>query len=143
MIKQFNHFLTITIIIAAVLNGVMVQGVFASEPAATKPAVGLYLSPNLCLLEKNQDQCELLLDIRWRTITTGDFCLTTNQSPETLKCWRQLDQGKLKHHFRFSENLEIYLVSQKNNTTVYKQTVRLQKYVTKYRKKRRNPWQFY
>ena len=143
MIKKFNHFLTIIVLITAVSNGISAANAFAVENSDSKQVVGLYLSPNLCLLEKNQERCELLLDIRWRTLNVGDYCLQTNQDSKSINCWSQLDRGKFKHHFRFSNNLEIYLVNQESGETVYQQTVRLQKYVTKYRKKRRNPWQFY
>lgn len=143
MIKRFNHFLTIIILITAVSNGKMVAHASATETSVPQQVVGLYLSPNLCLLEKNQQQCELLLDIRWRTLTVGDYCLHTNQGSQQLNCWSQLDHGQFKHHFQFSKNLEIYLVHQESGETIFRQTVRLQKYVTKYRRKRRNPWQFY
>ena len=143
MIKKFNHFFMIVILITAVCRGELTALASAAETPSSQQAIGLYLSPNLCLLEKNQQQCELLLDIRWRTLLVGDYCLQTNQDSAKINCWDGLDHGQFKHHFSFSENLEIFLVSRDSGETLYKQTVRLQKYVTKFRRKRRNPWQFY
>ncbi len=104
---------------------------------------GLYLSPNLCLLSTDETSCDINIHVRWQTKVTSDYCLFKANQEQPVHCWSNADIGDIRVEFSIDDNLSLLLVNQLDDQTVYRQTVRLQREVKKYRRSRRNPWRFY
>ena len=105
--------------------------------------VGLFLSPHLCLLSKSESQCNIKIEARWKTKEMGDFCLVIAEQIKPLACWRETQFSRHTFSLNITKSTTIYLIEEKSKTELFEHPVRIQKQVSQYRKKRRNPWQFY
>ncbi|TQV86899.1 DUF3019 domain-containing protein [Aliikangiella coralliicola] len=105
--------------------------------------LGLFLSPNLCLLSQKESQCEIKLHVRWQTQSPGHYCIKVSDENQVLQCWKNTKNAQTEVELKLKNNLSVSLIEQESEQKIYQQTVRLQRQVVKYRRKRRNPWQFY
>jgi len=104
---------------------------------------GLYLSPNLCLLSKKEVDCQIKIEARWKAQRTGNICLISSTQIEPLHCWTDTTSARHTFSLKIERSIVISLIDKDSHKVIFKQPVRLQRQVTRYRKKRRNPWQFY
>ncbi|WP_196141062.1 DUF3019 domain-containing protein [Aliikangiella sp. G2MR2-5] len=101
------------------------------------------MSPKFCLISAQESYCEVELKIEWRTSAAGDYCLHSNYKEASLHCWHNTNYGNGLIKIKTSASLEFFLIEENSNKRIYSHKVILQKQTNEYRKKRRNPWQFY
>lgn len=138
MIKSLNYILII---------GFLIPGLSFSDLALAESegitSDGLYLSPNLCLLSQKEEDCQIKIEARWKTPRKGEYCLMSNTQSTPLFCWDNNSSGRHTFSLKIKSSTIISLVDKQTQTLIYRHKVRLQRQVTRFRKKRRNPWQFY
>ncbi|MGX5173078.1 DUF3019 domain-containing protein [Aliikangiella sp. IMCC44653] len=106
-------------------------------------SLGLYITPNLCLVSHSKKQCELDAEIVWRTQEKGNYCLVETLTGNQLHCWTNQNYAKIRLGLNFNANYQLALSRLKSGQKIYTQTIKLQRQIPHTRKKRRNPWRFY
>ena len=106
-------------------------------------ADGLSLSPNLCLLAKNESVCSLKMTAKWQTPTNGDFCLTHDNSEQIIQCWVSKSNGEVNFDLSLIHSTKIALVEQNSEKIIFQKEIKLHHELATIHKKKRKPWQFY
>jgi len=132
--KVVNSFLIILFII-------MTGELCAKDDEMTE--YGLTLSPEKCLLLNKAKECDIVVNVNWKTKTKGDYCLYNNLSVLPITCWENDQQAKKDFLLSFTKNIHFELRHKKNNNVVFMATLKLYKKTSNLRRKRRNPWSFY
>jgi len=84
---------------------------FAARTAAgaEPPPVRLVVKPLLCVVDKPADSCNVLFDIRWKSVLPGEYCLNDETVAAPLRCWPRALSGELQHPREVSEDFIFWL----------------------------------
>jgi hypothetical protein len=55
--------------------------------AAADPPVRLLVKPLLCVIDKGATSCAVTFDIRWKSVSPAEYCLSDEAQPAPLRCW--------------------------------------------------------
>ena len=54
----------------------------------------LRVRPVLCIADRATERCATVFQIDWRSSAPGDYCLSSDQRAEPLRCWTQTRAGE-------------------------------------------------
>ena len=72
----------------------------------------LTIKPNICVAPRGQESCISTINISWESIRKGNYCLNSDLSIQSLKCWKSINRGFYQHKLTFKQNI-IYMMSDK------------------------------
>ena len=104
---------------------------------------GIVISPENCFILDDNKECQITVEILWRTERAGAYCLFVSSKPSPINCWANSSLGQLEHSVDIEQDIEFELREKLSNLLIYKAKLKLFKKIRKLRKKRRNPWSFY
>jgi hypothetical protein len=94
--------LTLTLLSACLI------GAAIPSAAADKP-VKLIVKPLLCLVDKGATSCNVLFDIRWKSVLPAEYCLNDTALTTPLRCWPSAVAGEHQHQREVSEDFIFWL----------------------------------
>lgn len=69
----------------------------------------LTIKPHICIAPRGEKSCISHIDISWRSIQKGNYCLDSSHSSTILKCWENADSGLYQHKLIFSQDV-VYMI---------------------------------
>jgi hypothetical protein len=94
--------LTLTLLSACLIGAAL------PSAAADKP-VKLIVKPLLCLVDKGATTCNVLFDIRWKSVLPAEYCLNDTALTTPLRCWPSAVAGEHQHQREVSEDFIFWL----------------------------------
>lgn len=75
------------------LLAILLAASLAASANAADPAVYLAVKPLLCVIDRNATGCSMSFDIRWKSATEAELCLSDSASSTPLRCWPRALSG--------------------------------------------------
>lgn len=75
------------------------------EKILTSNEVELTIKPHICVAPRGESSCISTIDISWKSIRNGDYCLETDFTNSQLQCWENKDSGFYQHKIVFNKNI--------------------------------------
>jgi Protein of unknown function (DUF3019) len=126
--------------IAACLVAFLAVYLAPSTHAAATESVQLDINPRVCLLAKNDKQCETTVRAHWRSPQQESLCLIIVNRPEIKRCWEHYSQGQYEIELTFSEGLTFQLRDLALERVLASTALDVIREAVQYRRKRRQPW---
>ena len=93
----------------AIIVTVVLSISFSDTTFASSNEVQLELSPKQCVAIHQGQKCFVDVEINWRTLIQGEYCLFSSQQAKALKCWQHAKQGKFVQEIVAKENISFML----------------------------------
>ncbi len=77
----------------------------------------LQLSPDQCVALMQGQACYVTVQMQWRGLSNGEYCLYSSQKKQALHCWSNLSHGVIKQSFNAKKNIEL-IIKRKNSSQV-------------------------
>lgn len=90
----------------------LLAGLTLTAPALaqdTPAPVKLIIKPLLCVIDKDATSCAVTFDIRWKSPSPGEYCLSDSVQATPLRCWPRSLTGEMKQERVFSEDFRYWL----------------------------------
>ncbi|NRA59527.1 MAG: DUF3019 domain-containing protein [Psychrobium sp.] len=69
----------------------------------------LQLSPDQCVALMQGQACYVTVQMQWRGLSNGEYCLYSSQKKQALHCWSNLSHGVIKQSFNAKKNIELFI----------------------------------
>lgn len=119
----------------------MIPGVsYAKE---TLPAIHFSLKPRLCVLTDGEEHCRDQLEIQWSSEHNRSLCLYQNEQPMPLHCWSNQRRGEYRFLITTNASTDFQLREDDSEQALGREIFEVVHQQKRYRKARRNPWNFF
>jgi hypothetical protein len=110
--------------------------------AAVDPTDGisLELSPRVCTLSADQENCDTTVTARWRAPRDESLCLLIVGQPQVRQCWENHAEGVYTVRLMFDRDLLVQLRDVELQNVLASETIAVIKEALRLRRKRRQPW---
>ncbi len=117
----------------------------AAQANTTEPeqAIELWIKPSLCIISKEDELCMDQITINWQANHLQSLCLFQSGTEQPLFCWNDEDNGLFLQEVNTKTNLTFQLRQQGDNSLLASQVFQVLKEYIEYRRRRRNPWNFF
>jgi hypothetical protein len=105
--------------------------------------IQLELSPRICTLAINDNQCEARVAAKWRSPHEESLCLVIVDRPEIKRCWENYSAGTYTIELVFTEDVIFQLKDLELRRVLASEALRVIKEAIRYRHKRRQPWNIF
>jgi len=112
----------------------------AAAPDASGDDIRLEVSPRICTLAIDDEQCETWVHARWRSPHEESLCLVIVDRPDVKRCWENYSEGTYNIELVFSEDVIFQLKDLDLRRILASETLRVIRAAIHYRHKRRQPW---
>jgi hypothetical protein len=110
-------------------------------PATKDPAgIKLELSPRICTLAADAENCDTLVTAQWRAPQDESLCLFIVGQPQVRQCWENHTEGVYTVRLLFNEDLLVQLRDLELQKVLASETLSVIKEALRLRRKRRQPW---
>jgi hypothetical protein len=58
-----------------------------------EPRVSLSVKPMLCITDRREESCALLILVAWQSSRAGPYCLHSELATDPLRCWELAEAG--------------------------------------------------
>lgn len=119
---------------------------FASSVTAQEdelPAIHFSLKPRLCVLADGEGVCRDELEVRWSSEQKRSLCLYQDGQPMPLECWVDANTGVYRFTLTASASTDFQLRADNSEQALGREVFEVVYHQKKYRKQRRNPWNFF
>lgn len=125
-----------------------IKGVSAKEGVPEKddakaPVIQFSIKPRLCVLSEGEEVCHDELEIKWISKDQRTLCLYQSDTGNELRCWDKTFSGVHYVEVVASKNIDFYLKENANAKPVITEVFEVVQDNTKYRRRRRNGWNFF
>lgn len=107
------------------------------------PAIHFSLKPRLCVLADGEEQCQDQLEIMWSSEQARSLCLYQNDQPMPLHCWSNTTRGEYRFVITTNASTDFQLREDDSDTALGREQFEVVHQQKRYRKSRRNPWNFF
>jgi hypothetical protein len=107
------------------------------------PAIHFSLKPRLCVLTDNEEVCRDELEVTWSSEQKRSLCLYQDGEPMPLECWSDTTKGAYRFVINASASTNFQLREDHSERAVGKEVFEVVYHQKKYRRQRRNPWNFF
>ena len=107
------------------------------------PVIQFSIKPRLCVLSEGEEVCHDELEIKWIAEEQRTLCLYQSGSGEQLRCWDNTFSGVHYVEVTVSENVDFFLKENPEGQPVISEVFEVVQDNTKYRRRRRNAWNFF
>jgi hypothetical protein len=111
--------------------------------AATDPdpdGISLELSPRVCTLSSDKENCDTVVTARWRAPRDESLCLLIVGQPQVRQCWENHSEGVYTVRLMFDRDLLVQLRDLGLQNVLASETIAVIKEALRLRRKRRQPW---
>lgn len=110
----------------------------ASDP--DPEGISLELSPRVCTLSADKENCDTVVTARWRAPRDESLCLLIVGQPQVRQCWENHTEGVYSVHLMFDRDLLVQLRDLGLRNVLASETIAVIKEALRLRRKRRQPW---
>ena len=114
-----------------------------TAPAAERDDIQLELSPRICTLAVNDNQCDTVVRASWRAPGDESLCLVIEGRPDVKRCWEKYSEGTYSIKLVFSTDLVFQLKDVDLQQVLASEVLRVIREAIRYRHKRREPWNIF
>jgi hypothetical protein len=129
-----------TISLALAMLGVSVAAEAQSPPGPGSDAIKLELSPRVCTLSADAENCETSVTAQWRAPKNESLCLLIVGQPQVKQCWEDHAEGVYTVRLLFNRDLLVELRNLDLSKVLASETIAVIKEALRLRRKRRQPW---
>ncbi len=115
----------------------------APGSAAPDAEIRLELSPRICTLTANDQQCETRVSAKWKSSHEESLCLVILDRPEIKRCWENYSQGVYSVDLVFAQDLVFQLKDLELRSVLASAALRIIREAIHYRHRRRQPWNIF
>jgi hypothetical protein len=129
-----------SVVAACMLASAVASG--AAAPAADPPddAIKLQLSPRVCTLSANDENCDTVVTAHWQAPHDESLCLLIVGQPQIKQCWENHSQGVYTVRLVFDHDLLVELRDVHLQQVLASEAIAVIKEALRLRRKRRQPW---
>ena len=102
--------------------------------------ISLELSPKVCTLSSDQQNCDTTVTARWRAPHDESLCLLIVGQPQVRQCWENHAEGVYTVRLMFDRDLLVQLRDLELQNVLASETIAVIKEALRLRRKRRQPW---
>lgn len=102
--------------------------------------IQLELSPRICTLAMNNNQCNTLIRATWRSSHEESLCLVILDRTDVKRCWEKYTEGTYSLELVFTSDLVFQLKDLDLQHVLATEVLRVIREAIHYRHKRRQPW---
>ena len=95
-----------------------------SEPALRPKVASLVPSPGICVLQDEQESCQMEMVLIWEVPQSGNFCVWEQGANQPLQCWQGSWNGTLQINFQ-GEQDRTYILTRGQQETLVSSSVRV------------------
>jgi hypothetical protein len=111
-----------------------------ANAAANADGISLELSPRVCTLSSDQENCDTVVTARWRAPQDESLCLLIVGQPQVRQCWENHAEGVYTVRLTFDRDLLVELRDTDLQNVLASETIAVIKEALRLRRKRRQPW---
>jgi len=120
-------------LISAALSG-------GANAASNADGISLELSPRVCTLSSDKENCDTVVTARWRAPRDESLCLLIVGQPQVRQCWENHAEGVYTVRLMFDRDLLVQLRDLEAQNVLASETIAVIKEALRLRRKRRQPW---
>ncbi len=105
--------------------------------------LGLFLSPKNCVIKNQNSACSQRIDLQWTLESSKNVCLFIATQELNLACWQNVLFHQMNVSINADKDIIFELRNQSSGKVIYREPFKVYRKITKFRRKRRNPWSFY
>src|SRR5262245_60190170 len=102
--------------------------------------ISLELSPRVCTLAANADNCDTVVTAKWQAPRDESLCLLIVGQPQVRQCWENHSEGVYTVRVMFDRDLLVELRDMELQNVLASETIAVIKEALRLRRKRRQPW---
>jgi hypothetical protein len=110
---------------------------------ANREDIQLELSPRICTLALNDNQCNTLVRATWRSSHEESLCLVILDRTDVKRCWEKYTEGTYSLELVFSSDVVFQLKDLELQHVLATEVLRVIREAIHYRHKRRQPWNIF
>jgi hypothetical protein len=110
---------------------------------ANREDIQLELSPRICTLALNDNQCNTLVRATWRSSHEESLCLVILDRTDVKRCWEKYSEGTYSLELVFSSDVVFQLKDLELQHVLATEVLRVIREAIHYRHKRRQPWNIF
>lgn len=95
------------------------------------------------MLSEGEEVCQDELEIKWMAQEQSTLCLYQSDTGHELRCWDKVFSGVHYVEVHASENIQFFLKERASASPVVSEDFEVVQDNTKYRRRRRNAWNFF
>jgi hypothetical protein len=111
-----------------------------ADAAVSADGISLELSPRVCTLSSEQENCDTVVTARWRAPRDESLCLLIVGQPQVRQCWENHAEGVYTVRLMFDRDLLVQLQDLEQQNVLASETIAVIKEALRLRRKRRQPW---
>ena len=111
-----------------------------ADTAVSADGISLELSPRVCTLSSEQENCDTVVTARWRAPRDESLCLLIVGQPQVRQCWENHAEGVYTVRLMFDRDLLVQLRDLEQQNVLASETIAVIKEALRLRRKRRQPW---
>ena len=105
--------------------------------------IQLELTPRICTLAANHNQCDTLIRATWRSPHEESLCLVILDRTDVKHCWEKYAEGTYSLELVFTSDLVFQLKDLDLQHVLASEVLRVIREAIHYRHKRRQPWNIF
>jgi hypothetical protein len=120
--------------------GLIAAGGAVAASAQRPNAIKLELSPRVCTLAADDENCDTEVTARWSAPNDESLCLLIVDQPQVKQCWENHSEGVYTVRLVFNRNLLVELRDPQLRQVLASEAIAVIKEAIRLRRKRRQPW---
>jgi hypothetical protein len=128
------------VVAAVALSSALGSAVAAAAADVPDDAIELQLSPRVCTLSANDENCDTVVTARWHSPRDESLCLLIVGQPQIKQCWENHSEGVYTVRLVFSRDLLVELRDLQLQQVLASEAIAVIKEALRLRRKRRQPW---
>jgi Protein of unknown function (DUF3019) len=116
------------------------RGATAAADEPTPGDIRLELSPRVCTLSSDMENCDTVVTAKWHSSRDESLCLLIVGQPQVQQCWENHAEGVYTVRLMFDRDLLVQLKDLQLQNVLASETIAVIKEALKLRRKRRQPW---
>jgi len=128
----------LTCLVASCLISAALSG--GANAASNADGISLELSPRVCTLSSDKENCDTVVTARWRAPRDESLCLLIVGQPQVRQCWENHAEGVYTVRLMFDRDLLVQLRDLEAQNVLASETIAVIKEALRLRRKRRQPW---
>src|SRR5262249_10798082 len=125
---------------SALLSAALSPGAAAAADEPTPGDIRLELSPRVCTLSSDMENCDTVVTAKWHSPRAASLCLLIVGQPQVQQCWENHTEGVYTVRLMFDRDLLVQLKDLQLQNVLASETIAVIKEALKLRRKRRQPW---
>jgi hypothetical protein len=111
-----------------------------ADAAVSDNGIRLELSPRVCTLASDKENCDTVVTARWHAPRDESLCLLIVGQPQVRQCWENHAEGVYTVRLMFDRDLLVQLRDLELQNVLAAETIAVIKEALRLRRKRRQPW---